>query len=217
VAYISNLKVAAIRALTAAVALRGGVGSGTLSGNVTLTNADSYVLAFTASGASRNVTLPPGEDGRGWVIANAGSAYNIVVKNSAGTTLVTLYPRQAAVIVCEGTTASVLIGPRSSLVADPGNAGAIPVTASGYCPIVTAGSETRTLAAPQFPGQTLDLYIDTDGGTCVITASLAINQTGNNTITMADVGDFIRLVGVTRAGVLRWQVAANDGAALTTV
>lgn len=215
--YLNNLKTAAIRALTAAVALRGGVGSGTLSGNITLTDADAYVLMFTASGASRNVTLPAGVDGRGWVIANAGATYNIVVKNSAGTTLVTLYPRQAAVIVCESTTASVLIGPRSSAVTDPGDAGAIPVTASGYCPIVTAGSETRTLAAPQFPGQVLDLYIDTDGGTCVITASAAINQAGNNTITMADVGDYIRLVGVTRAGVLRWQVAANDGAALTTV
>lgn len=216
-AYIQSLKVAAIRALTAAVALRGGVGSGTLTDNVTLTNADSYVLALTASGASRDVTLPRGEDGRGWVIANAGPAYNIVVKNSAGTTLVTLYPRQAAVIVCEGTTASVLIGPRSSLVADPGNAGAIPVTASGYCPIVTAGSETRTLAAPQFPGQVLDLYIDTDGGTCVITASAAINRTGNNTITMSDAGNYIRLVGVTRGGALRWQVAASDVTSLTTV
>jgi predicted RecA/RadA family phage recombinase len=105
----------------------------------------------------------------------------------------------------------------STVIADPGNAGAIPVTSTGRVAIVTAGSETRTLAAPTFAGQELLLYVKTDGGTCVITASAAVNQTGNNTITMADVNDSIRLVGIENGGSLVWRVAHNDGAVLSTV
>lgn len=113
--------------------------------------------------------------------------------------------------------ASVTIGGLPNAITDPGDAGAIPVTASGYCPIVTAGSETRTLAAPSFIGQQLLLYIKTDGGTCVITVASAINQTGNNTITMADVRDTINLVAVESGSNKVWHVVSNDGAALSTV
>lgn len=104
-----------------------------------------------------------------------------------------------------------------TLIADPGNAQAIPVTYSGYCPIVTAGSETRTLAIPTFIGQELLLYIKTDGGTCVITVASAINQTGNNTITMADVRDAIHLRAIESGANLVWDVLAANGAALSTV
>lgn len=102
-------------------------------------------------------------------------------------------------------------------IADPGNAAAIPVTQSGRVAIVTAGSETRTLAAPTFVGQELLLYVKTDGGTCVITCATTVNQTGNNTITMADVNDSIRLHAVESGSDLRWRVVCNDGAALSTV
>lgn len=102
-------------------------------------------------------------------------------------------------------------------ITDPGNAGAIPVTKSGYVAIVTAGSETRTLAAPSFIGQELLLYIKTDGGTCVVTVASAINQTGNNTITMAEVRDVIRLVAIESGSSKVWHVVSNDGAALSTV
>jgi predicted RecA/RadA family phage recombinase len=105
----------------------------------------------------------------------------------------------------------------ANAITDPGNAGAIPVTASGYVPLVTAGSETRTLAAPSFIGQELLLYIKTDGGTCVITVASAINQTGNNTITMADVRDVIRLVAIESGSSKVWHVVSNDGASLSTV
>ncbi len=102
-------------------------------------------------------------------------------------------------------------------IADPGNAGAIPVTASGHVPIVTAGAETRTLAVPTYAGQEILLYVKTDGGTCVITVASAINQTGNNTITMADVNDSIRLHAIENGANLAWRVVCNDGAALSTV
>lgn len=107
---------------------------------------------------------------------------------------------------------------RPDVIADPGDAGAIPVDESGTCAITTAGAETRTLAIPTFAGQEIAISMDVDGpGDCVITSAEAFNQTGNNTITLNDAGDFILLVGVTVGGALRWRVAANDGAALSTV
>ncbi len=44
-------------------------------------------------------------------------------------------------------------GMQPSIIADPGNAGAIPVTEGwGVCSLVSAGAETRTLADPQRVG-----------------------------------------------------------------
>ncbi|MFH1984128.1 MAG: hypothetical protein ABIL58_19995 [Pseudomonadota bacterium] len=104
-------------------------------------------------------------------------------------------------------------------IADPGDAGAIPVTRSGQVPITTGGSgETRTLAIPALAGITLAISIDVDGGgDAVITAAAAVNQTGNNTITMGDAGDTIVLTAVQVAGALVWRVLVNDGCALSTV
>jgi predicted RecA/RadA family phage recombinase len=147
-----------------------------------------------------------------------------VTTTSSGNTLLG-YATAAAGVSAETVRVRPILVPATltinsdiqSLIADPGNAGAIPVTHSGYCPIVTAGSETRTLAAPTFIGQELLLYIKTDGGTAVITVASAINQTGNNTITMADVRDVIRLVAIESGSSKVWHVVSNDGAALSTV
>ena len=100
---------------------------------------------------------------------------------------------------------------------DPGDAGAIPVTDSGHCDLVTAGAETRTLAAPTYLGQMLLLSLKTDGGDCVITCATTINQTGNNTITLDDAGDAILLVAKAKGADLRWSVVSNDGCTLSTV
>lgn len=105
----------------------------------------------------------------------------------------------------------------ANAIADPGDGEAIPVTNSGSVAIVTAGAETRSLAAPTFVGQQLSIYMKTDGGNCVITAASAINQTGNNTITLADVSDALLLYCVESGSNKVWRVAANDGAALSTV
>lgn len=104
-------------------------------------------------------------------------------------------------------------------VADPGDAGAIPVTRSGKVAITTgAVGETRTLAIPDGIGRRLTLSLDVDGGgDAVVTAAAAINQTGNNTITMNDAGDTIELVAVQVGGVLVWRTVFNDGTTLTTV
>ncbi len=104
-------------------------------------------------------------------------------------------------------------------VADPGDTGAIAVARSGACAVTTGGSgETRTLAAPDAVGRQLTITLDVDGGgDCVITAATAINVTGNNTITMADAGDNITLVGAEVGGSKVWRVVENDGPTLTTV
>ena len=105
----------------------------------------------------------------------------------------------------------------TAVLADPGNAGAIPVADSGHCDIVTTGAQTRTLAAPDNIGQLLLLSMKTDGGDCVIAVATGINQTGNNRITMNDAGDSILLVGIASGANKLWRVAANDGCTLATV
>ena len=109
------------------------------------------------------------------------------------------------------------VNPLPNGIADPGNAGAIPVTASGYVDLVSAAAETRTLAAPTFKGQELLLNFKTDGGDCVVTCATLVNQTGNNTITFNDAGDSVLLVAKTSGANIRWTVVSNDGAALSTV
>jgi hypothetical protein len=103
-----------------------------------------------------------------------------------------------------------------SALTDPGTAAAIPVTRSASVAIVTAGSETNTLAIPAFVGQTLSLYADTYAvGNRVVTSAQRINQAGNTIMTFGAAGDFIKLEAITIAGALRWQVVANDGVALS--
>ena len=105
----------------------------------------------------------------------------------------------------------------TNVIADPGNAGAIPVAGSGSCALVTAEAETRALAIPTAKGQMLSLSFKTDVGDCVVTAASAVNQTGNNTLTFADAGDMLMLVAIENGAALAWRVVANDGVALTTV
>jgi len=103
-------------------------------------------------------------------------------------------------------------------IADPGDAGAIPVTRSGSVAITTTGvDDTRTLAIPALASITLAISLDVDAGDAVITAAGTINTTGNNTITMADAGDIVVLTAVQVAGALVWRVVVADGAVLSTV
>ena len=103
-------------------------------------------------------------------------------------------------------------------IPDPGASGAIDVSHSGYVELVSGGAETRTMADPVFKGQVIDLTFITDGGDCVVTTASPVNQTGNNTVTFADIGDHQRLVGFWNSNDgWEWREIANDGAGLTTV
>jgi hypothetical protein len=103
-------------------------------------------------------------------------------------------------------------------IADPGDAGRITAITDGYVLLVTAHAgpgETRTLTDPIYVGQTLDLFFETDGGDCVITADTAVNQAGNTSLTFADGGDHLRLCGGRDgSGGLAWRVVVNDGITL---
>jgi hypothetical protein len=106
------------------------------------------------------------------------------------------------------------LGVKLREVADPGNGLAIPVVESGFVPLVTGGAETRTIAAPSFVGQELELFLKTDGGDCVITVATGVNQTGNTTITFNDAGDVVVLRAIQSGANLRWRVLLNDTCAL---
>ena len=102
------------------------------------------------------------------------------------------------------------------LIADPGDAGAIPVTRSGNVAITTAAAETRTLAIPAIQGITLAISCDVYAvGDAVITVASAFNQTGNTVITLNTAGDTVVLTAVQVAGALVWRLVVNDGAALS--
>ena len=111
----------------------------------------------------------------------------------------------------------VTAGTLESAITDPGDAGAIPVSASGHVALVTAAAETRTLAAPTAVGLQLLLYLKTDGGDCVVTCATTFNETGNNTITFANTGEAVLLTSVEEGSNKRWRLATADGASLSTV
>lgn len=134
--------------------------------------------------------------------------YVTVAALDADTTVRVLMVRSPDITIHNDLTAEIT---------DPDDAGAIPITNTGHVDLVTAGAETRTLAAPTYAGQMLLLSFKTDSGDCVVTCATTINQTGNNTITMADIGDIVLLVGKTEGSNTRWSVVVNDGCALSTV
>jgi len=112
--------------------------------------------------------------------------------------------------------------PRSPIlldINDPGDAGTIHVPKHNnlVCILNTGGAETRVMGAPTFPGQCATLLFNVDGGDAVVTIAATVNQTGNNTLTFADAGDFIELRGCLLTGALKWRTAGNDGVALSTV
>lgn len=126
-----------------------------------------------------------------------------------------------AAATADGDIVEMLLDPSVqgvlSEITDPGDAGAIPVTASGWISLVSAGAETRTMAAPTFAGQRISMGFQTDGGDVVLTVSTGVNQTGNNTATFADAGDHFVVEAIEVGANLRWRVIANDGVALSTV
>lgn len=196
-------------------------GAVTLSGDVTLAaNKNLTGAAGTGSlllGSMTGTWATP--TGTGTLSGTTNIAANKNLTCSAGTTAVDLslgtgtFKPPTGIFTFQGKQAATA---SANTIADPGTGAAIPVTTDGVVPIVTAAAETNTLAIPSYVGQVLDLVMDTRvGGDRVITASQRINQAGNTIMTFGAAGDYIRLVGVTIAGVLRWQVVANDGVVLS--
>lgn len=181
---------------------------------VALTGLATAVQLVTAGGESFIIDLSLSASGEAIVKLRDALAVALDFKEGANSYLRFITSNGAEAIL---RGVPMTVGATVDLIADPGDGQAIPVTRSGVCAITTAGSETRTLAAPSFIGQRLALVIDVDGGTCVVTVASLVNQTGDNTITMAEVKDFIELLAVQIGGAKLWRVVVADGAALSTV
>jgi predicted RecA/RadA family phage recombinase len=167
---------------------------------------DGAALYWDADGNPQGGTAGTGA-------ATATSAGNTFLGFGIGATLAADETVRIDVVGVAAVT-NTIQQPLTNVITDPGNAGAIPVTDSGSVDIVTTGAQTRTLAAPTYVGQLLEISMKTDGGDCVITCATTINQTGNTTITLNDAGDAVLLVGKANGANKRWSVVSNDGAAL---
>lgn len=102
----------------------------------------------------------------------------------------------------------------STSIADPLDAGAIPVANSGSCNLTSLGVETRTMAIPTFEGQLIALTFDVTAGNITLTVAAAFDQGAHTTVTFNGAGDFVLFMGVQVAGVLVWRLVVNDGCAL---
>lgn len=103
----------------------------------------------------------------------------------------------------------VTAGTLENLITDPGASGAIPVTRSGRVEIVTAGAESRTLAAPATGGLQLQIEGKTLVGACTITCATTVNQNDDTTITLTNAGDMIVLNSVAEGSNFRWKVTSG--------
>ena len=100
---IDNHTTAGRRPLTYQMQIRGGVAVETLSGDVQLTGLSSQMLKLDPDGAARDVTLPGAAegvldtDGLCFEITNAADgAEDLVVKDPAGATVVTISQNEKA-------------------------------------------------------------------------------------------------------------------------
>lgn len=199
--------------LAANISLAGAAGSGGLSlGSMTGATALPTGALSWAGAANQNLSLVG--SGTGTVAINNAAAMNI---GTSGTTTLTLGRSGQSTVLAGNVSFSAATRATAAAftIADPGNAGAIPVTTNGVCALTSAGAETRTLAIPTFMGQRLSLVCDTYVGNIVVTSSQAVNQAGNTVLTFGSVRDYIALEAITVGGALRWAVASNDGVALS--
>jgi hypothetical protein len=96
----------ALKQFTAQIRVKGGIAIQTLTGAVTVTAQSGNVLALDPGGASRDVTMPPEESCEGAVFVfynTADAAENLVVKNDAAGTIVTIGRGESYIVACSGS------------------------------------------------------------------------------------------------------------------
>lgn len=88
--------------------LQGGAVANTeaLTGNKTLVDADAQVQFLDPGGSSRNITLPAETDTNHpfFIFNTADAAENLVIKNDAAATILTIYENMAGAVFSDGTT-----------------------------------------------------------------------------------------------------------------
>jgi hypothetical protein len=95
---------------------------------------------------------------------------------------------------------------------DPGDAATIYVDRQfAVVPLVSAGTESRTLAAPTKAGIFVMLVHDTDGGSVAVTITGGYNKLGYTIAIAYDAGDYLLLHSIKVGATYRWQVVACNG------
>ncbi len=146
----------------------GAAGTRTLSGNVTLVDTDGALQYMDANGANRDVTLPAVSTfNHPFVIVNtSGAAYNLVVKNAGGSTIITVGQNQIGLLWSNGVN---WVGAL--------NQGNVPAAASSN---YLAGDVTMTNANQFYDGPSLSLA----AGTWVVGGAVdVLNSGGSSKIT----------------------------------
>lgn len=114
------------RKLSAQVAFDGGVESSTLAGAVTLTGKSSNFQIMDPDGSNRDVTLPAtslANEGVVFAFRNGGTAGNLVIKDAAASTILTLNPGESGAVGCNATPAWVRVFEATPALADFGSTG----------------------------------------------------------------------------------------------
>ena len=96
----------ATKSLEQQLRLKRGVSVRTLSGATTYDARTANVCAWDPGGASRNVTMPAEEVSNGlvvWFKNTADAAENLVIKDDAGSTIVTIGQGEFAMVSCTGS------------------------------------------------------------------------------------------------------------------
>ena len=80
----------------------------TLAGNITVLDGSPPLLQYDAGGSSRNVTFPTRaltNDGQMWLVSNISTAgENLVLKDAAAATILTLSAGGLALVIAQGTS-----------------------------------------------------------------------------------------------------------------
>lgn len=212
---------------------KGGVYSftGSITIDLNTVNGTFFPGDCTSGAATCNIIGAASEKGLFLVVTKSDSSANTLTvdpnstETAAGQTSIVLRRQYESVcLYSDGTNLQVVAyfagstfgGSIRTQITDPGASEAIPVTSSGFVEIVTAGPETRTIAAPTVVGQELLIIFKTKVGNCVITVASTVNSGGNNTVSMTAAGQSILLIGICSGSSLIWM-NANNGTILTTV
>ncbi len=200
--------------------------SGTITIDNSATNGVTYFVTTGSSNYTVNLPAAAGASGQVLEIVKSDSGTGTVIVDASGaetidgSTTKTLYAQYEAIrIRCDGTEWKIIgyfsgayaPGSLSLAITDPGNAGAIPVTRSGYVSITSTGSDTRTLAIPTFVGQQLLLIHAVDGGSVAVTVASAVNIAGNTILTATAVRAWILLTASLTGTTKVWTITATDG------
>jgi hypothetical protein len=228
----TNVFNAAIGFKAASGHLKLGVVGGSTGGaaNVTIdeTTNNGFLYTRDSTSAIRTVTFESASTVSGKLVAvkKCDSSANAVhgkfngSETGDGANTFDLYDQYETNLWMSDASGWQLVGqvrpePLQRIIADPGNAGAIPVTRSGRCALTSTGADTRTLAIPSFVGQQLLLIHAVDGGSVAITAASAINIAGNTIMTATAVRAWILLTASLTGSTKVWTVTATDGFTLS--